>query len=89
MARSSGAVSRRRCRAPERSAPASSGARYQIDEHGRVHFDRGGISGYRDAAFFIGSGAAARTFLWSSGGFAIRTTRDLVCLKGLGDVTGV
>ena len=68
MARSSGVVAGVVAGPGEVQHPAS-GTRYRIDEHGRVQFDRGGVSGYRDAAFFVGSGAVARTFLWSAEGF--------------------
>ena len=82
MARSSGAVSPLVVVSPGEVSLSSSGARYQIDEHARVHFDRGGISGDRDAAFFIGSGAAARSFLWFSGGFAFELPVTWYASKG-------
>src|SRR5437868_1594117 len=42
---------------------------YRATESGRFEFSRGSIAGERAAAFFIGSGSAARTFLWETDGF--------------------
>ena len=81
MARTSGRVSGLLVDPGEvRHSP--SGARYRIDEHARVSFERGGVSGYRDAVFFIGSGAAARSFLWRSAGFLFELPVTRYASKG-------
>jgi predicted CXXCH cytochrome family protein len=68
MARSSGLTSGVAPAAGQVRNPAS-GAGYRIRSTGRVEFERGDIAGHRDPAFYLGSGAAARTLLWQRDGF--------------------
>ena len=48
---------------------AASGVRYDIDSSGLVRFSKGGARGERRLDYFIGSGAAGRSFLYSQDGF--------------------
>ncbi len=81
MARSSGAVSGSLIQTGE-VRHAESGAVYRMDERARVRFEREGVSGYRDSAFFIGSGAAARSFLWRSTGYLFELPVTWYASKG-------
>lgn len=46
-----------------------SGVSYHVAADGRLAFARGPVQGERELAFYIGSGAAARSFLWRRDGF--------------------
>lgn len=48
---------------------AASGVQYAIDDAGLVQFSKGDANGSQKLEYFIGSGAAGRSFLYSRGGF--------------------
>ena len=68
MAKSSGDVSGLSLPLGQVTSQAS-GSRFSYEGIGRFTFERGDAKGSKQAVYFVGSGAAGRSFLWQSGGF--------------------
>lgn len=49
--------------------PSGEVTRYRMDDALTLHFSHEEATGTREAAYYIGSGAAARSFLWQTRGF--------------------
>jgi hypothetical protein len=66
---------------------ASSGVRYDIDASGLVRFSKGSARGERQLDYYIGSGAAGRSFLYARDGFLFEAPVSWYTQTGKWDVS--
>jgi Tetratricopeptide repeat/Cytochrome c554 and c-prime len=85
MARSSGKVNEGVPPGSFRHAPSNT--EYDIGSSGKVQVSRGARRSERDLEYFIGSGAAGRSFLYSDGGFLFQAPITWYARDGRWDVS--
>ena len=66
---------------------AASGVRYDISDSGLVKFSKGGARGERQLDYYIGSGAAGRSFLYARDGFLFEAPVTWYTQSGKWDVS--
>jgi len=66
---------------------STSGVRYDIDSSGQVSFSRGTAKGERHLDYYIGSGAAGRSFLYARNGFLFEAPVTWYTQTGKWDVS--